>query len=212
MQADNQALVLYTNPMSRGRIVRWMLEETGQPYQVELMDYGQAMKSEQYLAINPMGKVPALRHRGVVVTETAAICAYLADAFAGQGLAPALDDPRRGSYLRLMFLAAGPLESAITIKALGVEVPTEKSGFVGYGSHATVMSVIAQEAAQAAPWLLGEQFSAADVYLGSQILFGLKFKSVEPHPAFVAYAQRLMARPAWQRAAAADDALIAGNG
>lgn len=94
------------------------------------MGYGQAMKSEHCLAINPMGKVPALCHQSVVVIETAALCTYLADAFAGQGLAPAPDDPRRGSYLRLMFLAAGPMESAITIKALGVEAPAEKSGSV----------------------------------------------------------------------------------
>ena len=106
----DQALVLYTHPMSRGRIVRWMLEETGQPYRAEVLGYGQSMKSAGYLAINPMGKVPALVHRGVVVTETAAICAYLADAFASAGLAPALDDAQRGAYLRLLFLAAGPLE------------------------------------------------------------------------------------------------------
>ena len=208
MSTPNAELVLYTNPMSRGRIARWMLEETGQPYQVELMDYGQAMKSEAYLAINPMGKVPALRHHGVVVTETAAICAYLADAFAAAGLAPALDDPRRGSYLRWMFLAAGPMEAAITARALGMEPPAEKAGFVGYGSFDAVIGVIEQAAAQASPWLLGESFSAADVYLGSQILFGLKFKSLPAHPAFAVYAQRLMQRPAWQRAAAADDALL----
>lgn len=203
----DQALVLYTHPMSRGRIVRWMLEETGQPYRAEVLGYGRSMKSAEYLAINPMGKVPALAHRGVVVTETAAICAYLADAFASAGLAPALDDPRRGAYLRLLFLAAGPLEAAITNRALGVEVAPEKAVFVGYGGYDTVLGVVEQAVAAADPWLLGHAFSAADVYLGSQILFGLKFKTISPTPVLAAYAQRLMARPAWQRAGAADDAL-----
>ncbi|MGN0864016.1 MAG: glutathione binding-like protein, partial [Stenotrophomonas koreensis] len=112
------------------------------------------------------------------------------------------------SYLRLLFLAAGPLEAAITDRALGVEVTPEQSAFVGYGSQERLMAVIGQTLAAASPWLLGERFSAADVYLGSQILFGLKFKTIAPQPAFQDYLQRLMARPAWQRATAADDALL----
>ena len=206
MSATDEVL-FHTHPMSRGRIVRWVLEEAGCRYRTELMAF-EDLKSPSYLAINPLGKVPAITHHGVVVTETAAICAYLADAFPAAGLAPALADPLRGSYLRLLFLAAGPLEAAITDRALGVEVTPEQSAFVGYGSHERLMAVIGQTLAAASPWLLGERFSAADVYLGSQILFGLKFKTIAPQQAFQAYLQRLMARPAWQRATAADDALL----
>ncbi|MGN0864015.1 MAG: glutathione S-transferase family protein, partial [Stenotrophomonas koreensis] len=112
MSATDEVL-FHTHPMSRGRIVRWMLEEAGCRYRTEPMAF-EDLKSAPYLAINPLGKVPAITHRGVVVTETAAICAYLADAFPAAGLAPAVDDPLRGSYLRLLFLAAGPLEAAIT--------------------------------------------------------------------------------------------------
>lgn len=207
MQTVDDEVVLYTNPMSRGRIARWMLEETGCPYQVQVMTY-EALKQPRYLQINPMGKVPAILHRGTVITETAAICAWLADAFPAAGLAPALDDPARGSYLRWLFFTAGPVEAAITAHALQLEPPAEKAGFVGYGSYTAVMDVLEAAVAQASPWLLGERFSAADVYVGSQIMFGLRFKSVPPRPAFVAYAERLAQRPACVRAAAADDALL----
>jgi hypothetical protein len=129
-------LVFYTHPMSRGRIVRWMLEEIGQPYRTELLEYGTTMKAPEYLAINPMGKVPAIRHGGVVVTEAAAICAYLADAFPAAGLAPPREDPQRGPYYRWLFFAAGPVEAAITNKALGVEIPAERERMAGYGTFA----------------------------------------------------------------------------
>src|SRR5919205_4677907 len=112
--------------MSRGRIVRWMLEEVGQPYRTELLDYASTMKAAEYRAINPMGKVPAISHGGTVVTEAAAICAYLADAFPQAGLAPAPGDRRRGPYYRWMFFAAGPLEAAASNKAMGFEVPPER--------------------------------------------------------------------------------------
>ncbi|MDB5418447.1 MAG: glutathione S-transferase, partial [Phenylobacterium sp.] len=111
-------LIFFTNPQSRGRIVRWMLEELGQPYRTELLDYASSMKAPEYLAINPMGKVPAIRHGDTVVTEAGAICAYLADAFPQAGLAPPLGDKRRGPYFRWMFFTAGPLEAAITDKSL----------------------------------------------------------------------------------------------
>lgn len=210
MTAANDDVIFHTHPMSRGRIVRWMLEEAGCRYRTHAHDYA-GLKSPEYLAINPMGKVPAIEHRGVVVTETAAICAYLADVFPQAGLAPALDDPARGRYLRWLFFTAGPIEAVVTARALGQEAPPEKAGFVGYGSYTAAMAVLEQAVAQASPWLLGEQFSAADVYVGSQIMFGLKFKTFEPRPAFVAYAQRLAARDAFQRAAAADDALLAAS-
>src|SRR5580692_11174090 len=127
-------LIFYTNPMSRGRIVRWMLEEVGQPYRTELLDYATTMKAPEYLAINPMGKVPALRHGDTVITESAAICAYLADAFPDAGLAPPLGDHRRGPYFRWMFFAAGPIEAASSNKAMGFVVPPERERMMGYGN------------------------------------------------------------------------------
>lgn len=202
-------VVFYTHPQSRGRIVRWMLEEVGQPYRTEVLGYGEDMKSPAYLAINPMGKVPAIVHRGVVVTEAAAICGYLADAFPQAGLAPAQDDPLRGSYFRWLFFAAGPVEAAVSAKAFGLLAPPDKAGMVGYGSFERMADTLEKAAAGAAPWLLGERFSAADVYLGSQVLWGTMFKTLPERPAFAEYAARLRARPAWQRASALDDALAA---
>lgn len=207
MTDASQEVVFYTNPMSRGRIVRWMLEETGCAYRTQVLAY-ENMHSERFLDINPMGKVPVITHHGVVVSEAAAICAYLADAFPAAGLAPAPTDPLRGTYLRWLFFTAGPVEAAVTAHALGLDPPAEKSGFVGYGSYALCIDQLERIVAGASPWLLGERFSAADVYVGSQIVFGIKFGSLPSRPAFAAYAQRLMQRPAWQRATAADDALM----
>jgi glutathione S-transferase len=204
--------VFHTNPMSRGRIVRWMLEEVGVPYRTVVQSYGDGMKSAEYLAINPMGKVPALQHRGVVVTEAAAICAYLADAFPHAGLAPAVDDPQRGPYLRWLFFAAGPVEAAVTAKALGLLPPAEKARMVGYGSYAQAIDALEQAASTASPWLLGARFSAADVYVGSQVDFGLAFGTIPGRPAFTAWAQRLRGREAYRRAAALDDALMPAKG
>ncbi len=200
-------IVLYTNPQSRGRIARWMLEEIGEPYRVEVLDYGTTMKAADYLAINPMGKVPTIRHRGVTVTECAAVCAYLADAFPRAGLAPALDDPARGAYFRWMFFGAGPLEAAVTAKALGLLAPPEKAGMAGYGAYETMVDTL-ETAVTTGPYILGERFSAVDVYVGAQIGWGLQFKTLPDRPAFSAYAQRILARPAAVRAAALDDALV----
>jgi glutathione S-transferase len=199
-------LILYTNPRSRGRIVRWMLEEVGADYATEIIDYGAAMKSPDYLAINPMGKVPAIRHKGVVVTECAAICAYLADAFPEAGLAPPTAE--RGAYYRWLFFTAGPLEAAITNQALKVEPSAEQRGFVGYGSFDDVRRTL-EGAVAAHPYICGESFTAADVYLGSQIAFGLAFGSIAETPAFRAYADRVQARPAYQRAQGMDEAAAA---
>lgn len=206
-QTDEE-IVFYTNPMSRGRIARWMLEEVGRPYRTVVLDYGTTMKAADYLAVNPMGKVPAITHRGVAVTECAAVCAYLADAFPEAGLAPALDDPMRGPYLRWMFFAAGPVEAAVTARSLNLLPPAEKAGLVGYGSFDQVVDGLETAVAQG-PWILGDRFSAADVYVGSQIAFGLQFKSMPERPAFRAYADRIMARPAAVRARGIDDALMA---
>ena len=201
-------LVFYTHPRSRGRIVRWMLEEIGHPYRTEVLDYGTTMKSPAYLAVNPMGKVPALRHGGIVVTETAAICAFLADAFPQAGLAPPAGDRLRGPYYRWLFFAAGPVEAAVSNKAFGFVVPPEREGTVGYGSFERVMKVL-EEAVSRADYLVGDGFTAADVYVGTQIGFGLMFGTIEKRPAFERYWQRIKARPAYARAREIDDALIA---
>lgn len=211
MSQPTDEIVFYTNPMSRGRIVRWMLEEVGQPYRTVVLDYGTTMKAPEYLAINPMGKVPAITCGGVTVTEGAAICTFLADAFPEAGLAPAIGDPARGPYLRWMFFGAGPLEAAVTARSLGLLAPADKAGMAGYGTFETVVDALEGLAASAAPWLLGERFSALDVYLGSQIAWGLQFKSLPDCEAFRTYAARLQGREAAQRARALDDALIAGQ-
>src|SRR5918997_1785453 len=155
-------LVFYTHPMSRGRIVRWMLEEVGRPYRAEILDYGTTMKAPAYLAINPMGKVPALRHGDAIVTETAAICAYLADVFPDSGLAPPPGDRLRAPYYRWLFFAAGPLEAAATNKAMGFAVPPGREMMMGYGTYEAVIAAL-ENALSGCEYLVGERFTAADV-------------------------------------------------
>jgi glutathione S-transferase len=201
-------LVLYTNPMSRGRIARWMLEEVGEPYRTELLDFGTTMKAPAYLSINPMGKVPAIRHGDVVVTEGGAVCAYLADAFPQARLAPPHGDPRRAAYYRWMFFGAGPVEAATTNTSLGFATPPGRERMVGYGCLADVLNAL-EGAVSQGEYLAGDSFTAADVYLGSQIGFGLMFGTLEKRPAFERYWARISARPAAARARAIDDALIA---
>jgi glutathione S-transferase len=198
-------LTFYTNPMSRGRIARWMLEEARQPYETVVLDYGTTMKGSEYLAVNPMGKVPAIKHGDTVVTETAAICAYLADAFPEAGLAPAPAD--RGAYYRWLFFAAGPLEAAVTAKALGLLAPEDKKAMAGYGSFEDAMDALEYAVSQT-PYLAGSSFSAADVYVGSQIGWGLMFGTMEKRQAFVDYHSRISDRPAALRARELDDALM----
>jgi len=204
---SDDEIVFYTNPMSRGRIARWMLEEVGRPYRTVVLDFGTTMKASAYLAINPMGKVPAVTWRGVAVTECAAICAWLADACPEAGLAPAFDDPARGTWLRWLFFAAGPLEAAVTAKALGLLAPAEKAGMAGYGSFDQAVDAL-ETAVSDGPWILGDRFSAADVYVGSQILWGLQFRTLPERDAFKAYADRLSGREAAVRARGLDDSLI----
>jgi glutathione S-transferase len=201
-------LVLYTNPMSRGRIARWMLEEVGQPYKVEVLDYASTMKAPVYLAVNPMGKVPALRHGDAVVTETAAICAYLADAFPQAKLAPPPADKLRAPYYRWLFFSAGPVEAAISNKALGFIVPPERERMIGYGNIAQVMETL-EAAVSRGNYLVGDSFTAADVYVGSAIGYGLMFGTIEKRPAFEKYWQRISSRPAMARAKELDDAQAA---
>jgi glutathione S-transferase len=201
-------LVFYTHPMSRGRIVRWMLEEVGVPYRTELIEFGPSMKAPPYLAINPMGKVPAIRHGDTVVTEAAAICAYLADAFPAAGLAPPVGSALRGPYYRWLFFGAGPVEAAVSNKSLGMVVPEGREGMIGYGRLADVLTTL-EHAVSRGDYLVGDRFTAADVYLGAQIGWGMQFGTLEKRPAFERYWQRLAARPAAQRAKAIDDKLVA---
>ncbi|MHB8528047.1 MAG: glutathione S-transferase family protein [Caulobacteraceae bacterium] len=199
-------LVFYTNPMSRGRIVRWMLEEVGAPYRTEILEYETTLKAPAYLAINPMGKVPAIRHGDTVVTEGGAICAYLADAFPEAGLAPPPGDRRRGPYYRWMFFAAGPVEAAVTDKMLGAVIPKERERAVGYGSFAAVMNAL-EIAVSQNEYVAGDRFTAADVYFGSQIGWGVQFGTLDKRPAFEPYWRRISSRPAAVRAREIDDAL-----
>ncbi len=203
------AIKFYTNPMSRGRIVRWMLEEAGAPYETEYLVYGGSMKSPEYLAINPMGKVPAIVHGDQTVTECAAICAYLADAFPEANLAPAPD--RRGAYYRWLFFAAGPVEAATTDRSLGLSVPAERKMMAGYGDFDDMYATLVK-AVSDTPYICGDLFTAADVYVGSHIGWGLQFGSLPPHDALASYFARLAERPASKRASELDDKAVADLG
>ena len=201
-------IVFYTHPASRGRIVRWMLEEIGIRYTTEIIGYGAPMKAAAYLAINPMGKVPALRHGQTIVTESAAICAYLADAFPEAGLAP--PPGARGSYYRWLFFGAGPLEASTTNRHFAFTVPEAGVGMVGYGTWGHVMDVL-EETLLAGGHVAGGDFSAADIYVGCQIGWGMRYGTVDRRPAFEAYWERLSNREACRRANAIDDALMADH-
>lgn len=175
-----------------------MLEELGVPYRIELVRMDRkAHKEPAFLAINPMGKVPALVHRGVTVTETSAILAYLADAFPAAGLAPAPGDPARGTYYRWMFFGAGVLEPAMTDRLLG-RPPSDQAGRLGYGTYDDTMTVLAS-VLEPGPYVLGERFSAIDVYFASQLGWGVFSKTLDPRPVFDAYLSRCGARPAHRR-------------
>ena len=197
---------LYTNPMSRGRIVRWMLEEVDAEYETVVLDYDTTMKAEPYLSINPMAKVPAIIHNRKTVTECAAICAYLADAFPDADLAPRHEE--RADYYRWLFYAAGPVEAATGNRALGVVPDAAQQRMIGYGSFDRVIDVL-EQAVAAHPYIAGNRFTAADVYVGSQVIWGMQFGWLPKREAFADYAARLIERPAYLRAAALDDALIA---
>lgn len=198
-------LIFYTNPMSRGQIARWILEEAAVDYEQVIIEYGEQMKSQAYLTINPMGKVPAIQHKDHVITECAAICAYIADAFPAAKLAPPRSD--RADYYRWLFYAAGPLEAAVTNKSLGVEVQDEQQRMAGYGNFDTTIAVL-QQLIESRDYVCGDNFTAADVYLGSHIIWGLQFGTIDSHPAFEAYAERLRERPAAIKSKAIDQQLI----
>lgn len=194
-------LTLYSNPQSRGLIAHWMLEELGRPYEVVTLDYGTTMKAPDYLAINPMGKVPALVHHAAdgdrVVTEAAAICAYLADAFPDAGLLP--DAKGRAPYFRWLFFAAGPVEAAVIDRHLKVEVAPEQKMMVGYGDYDAAVTALEGAMPAGEGWIAGERFTAADVYVGSAVVWGLEFGTLPERPGMRAYAERLKARPAYQK-------------
>jgi glutathione S-transferase len=201
-----EQLTFYTNPMSRGQIVRWMLEEIGVPYETELLEYGTTMKGDDYLAINPMGKVPAIVHNGRAVTEAAAICAYLAGAFPEASLAPT--DAERADYYRWLFFAAGPVEQAITNRTvLGSDPTEEQQRMVGYGTYDRVVDVL-DAALTGRDYVCGDRFTAADVYVGSCVDWGLQFGTLPSRPSFEAYSARLRERPAYKKAKEIDQALM----
>ena len=199
------ALEFYTNPQSRGRIVRWMLEEVGAPYDTHVLGYADSMKGDDYLAINPMGKVPAIRHDGRVVTECAAICAYLADAFPDAGLAPAASD--RADYYRWLFFAAGPLEQAGIDLARKIEVSEEQQRMVGYGTFDHVIDTL-DGMLSGHEYVAGGEFSAADVYLGSHLMWASQFGWLPQRDSFDRYMARLRERPAYVRGNEKDDAAV----
>jgi len=202
-------LTLYHAAPSRSSIVHWMLEEVGEPYDIHLVSFkkGENLKPE-YLAVNPMGKVPALKHGDTIITEAAAICTYLADAFPNAKLNVPVGDSRRGTYLKWLFFGPSCLEPAITERAYPrKEVPPRAA--LGFGDFDTVMNVLAKAAGSAKPYLLGEAFTAADVVIGSGLRWGTMFKLVPERPEFTAYLSRLNERPALQRATAKDSTLQA---
>ena len=198
-------LTLYTNPMSRGQMARWALEETGQPYEDKIIQYGDDMKSSDYRLINPMMKVPAVKHGNKVITEVAAICAYLADAFPEAGLAPDTQD--RADYYRWLFFAAGPIESAITNKAMGWTPDVEQERMAGYGNYNRVLDVLSEKL-QKDDYVCGDRFTIADVYVGSHVTWGLQFGSMEERPGFKEYSARVTDREPYRKAKAKDTALM----
>lgn len=198
-------LIFYTNPQSRGRIVRWMLEEVGRPYETEVIGYDE-MKSERYLAIHPLGKVPAIKHNGHVLTECAAICTYLADVFPEAMLGPRTDE--KADYYRWLFYAAGPLEAAISNQAMGWQVPKERERMFGYGNFDRAIAAV-EELLSVRDYVCGDRFTAADVYVGSQIMFPLQFGMLPERGSFLGYRDRLQQRPAYKRANEIDEKVIA---
>ncbi len=205
MSSSPSALTFYTNPMSRGQIARWALHEAGAEYDQRIVEYGDEMKSEDYLAINPMGKVPAIVHNGKTVTECAAICAYLADAFPDAGLAPTPEE--RADYYRWLFFTAGPIEQAVVDRNLGLFPTAEQERMAGYGNYDRAMDVLDQML-QSRAYVCGDRFTMADVYVGSQVDWGLQFKTFPDRDSFNAYAQRLRARDTYKESKAVDAALM----
>jgi glutathione S-transferase len=199
-------LTLYTHPISTGRIVRWLLEEIGVRYEVVLVDLDSKVRPPGFLIMNPIGKIPVLRHHNTIVSETGAICAYLADAFPLAGLAPPADSPARGDYYRWLFFAAGPLDTASTLKSLGYGPPPMGDVRAGWGSLDRVVAML-EIVLAARVYLAGDRFSAADIFLGSLLDWAVRFGNVADRPVFRAYLDRVIDRPANHRAQQLDDEL-----
>jgi glutathione S-transferase len=197
-------LTFYHATPSRSSIVHWMLEELGQPYEVHRLSLKDGENREPaYLAINPMGKVPALKHGDVVIAEAAAICCYLADAFPEARLNVPVGDPRRGPYLKWLFFGPSCIEPAMLERAFPRKEAVARST-AGFGDYDTVIDVLAEATGAASPYLVGEQFTAADVIVGSALRWGMLFKMIPERPEFAAYVSRLTERPAFKRAAEQD--------
>lgn len=198
-------ITLYTNPMSRGRIIRWMLEECGAYYDAVLLEYGTTMKTDEYLAINPMGKVPALVDGDAVITEVAAIILWLADRFPEKNLVPALNTPERAAYYRWITFVFGPLEAVMNDKMIG---HFGKPMNVGYGSPDDTLDTLEALIGER-DFIIGDHFTAADLLLAAYLGFYMKFKLIEPRPAFVRYSESHNARPAARHANEIDEKLLA---
>ena len=196
----------YTNPMSRGQIVRWALHEVGADYEQVLLDYGTTMKGDEYLAINPMGKVPAIVHDGRVVTECAGICAYLGAAFPEADLGPRENE--LADYFRWLFFAAGPVENSVSLNSMQWQPTEEQQRMIGFGSYDLVVDVL-DGALQGRDFVCGDRFTMADVYVGSQVDWGVGFGTLPKRDSFEAYAARMREREAYQAAKAIDNDLIA---
>ena len=194
-------LTFYTNPQSRGRIVRWMLEEVGEPYDTQIVTYDR-MKNDAYLAVNPMGKVPSIKHRGKIVTECAAICAYLADVFPRSELGPKEDE--KADYYRWLFYAAGPLEQAVTNNYAKFTPSPEQGRMFGYGNYDTAIDVL-DKLLGSRNYVCGDRFTAADVYVGSAVMWGTQFGTMPQRDSFTAYVDRIKGREAFQRGWQKDD-------
>jgi glutathione S-transferase len=201
--SDVPKLTLYHAVPSRSSIVRWMLEEIGEPYDIHLLSLSKGdNRAPDYLAINPMGKVPALSHGDVIVTESAAICTYLADEFPLAKLNVPVGDPRRGPYLKWLFFGPSCIEPAMMDRAFPRKEEARRAA-LGYGDFETVLNVVARAVAKG-PYILGEQFTAADVVIGSGLRFGMLFKLLPEREEFIAYTGRLAQRGALLRAEAKD--------
>lgn len=204
----SETIQLYYHPMSRATITHWMLEEAEADFELKMIDFNaDENKSEAFLKINPMGKVPAIVHRGTVVSEAAAVCAYIADQFPKNNLAPPLSSPERGTYYRWLFFGAGCVEPAILDKALNRPAPDRPSS-VGYGSYERTFDTL-ESVLRESRFLVGDQFTAADVYIGAQLDLGMKFKTIETRPVFSRYVARCQQRPGYKRFEASHGKLMA---
>jgi glutathione S-transferase len=203
------AITFFTNPMSRGQIARWALHEVGTEYNEVPVEWDS--KPAALLAVNPLGKVPTIIHHTPggdrTVSEGAAICAYLGDAFPQAGLAPL--EAERADFYRWLFFAAGPLEQGITARQFGYEPQDARQRMtVGFGDLDTAFGMLETQLLKH-DWVCGARFTMADVYVGSQVDWGLQFGTFPDRPAFTAYAARCQTRAAYQAAKAIDNALIA---